>query len=98
MLEHARVVTQLIWEARESRGDLAALWLDLTNAYVSIPNKLVKTALAWHHVPEMIRNLMLDYYNNFRLRVSSGSLTSIVQSRCYSPLWPRTCTRKSIYG
>lgn len=44
-LEHTGEVTQLIWEARESRGDLVALWLDLTNACGSIPHKLVETVL-----------------------------------------------------
>lgn len=35
-LEHTRVVNQLIQEARESKGDLAALWLEQMNAYGSI--------------------------------------------------------------
>ncbi|XP_050957201.1 uncharacterized protein LOC127158092 [Labeo rohita] len=78
-LEHTGVVTQLIREARESRGDLATLWLDLTNAYGSIPHKLVEIALTRHHVPENITNLILDYYNNFLLRVTSGSSTSAWQ-------------------
>ncbi|KAG7525299.1 hypothetical protein JOB18_025050 [Solea senegalensis] len=39
-LEHTGIVTQLIREARENKGDLAVLWLDLTNAYGSIPHKL----------------------------------------------------------
>ncbi|KAL7850072.1 hypothetical protein SRHO_G00194210 [Serrasalmus rhombeus] len=34
-LEHTGVVTQLIREARENKGDLVVLWLSLTNAYVS---------------------------------------------------------------
>ncbi|XP_029943214.1 uncharacterized protein LOC115385372 [Salarias fasciatus] len=78
-LEHTGVVSQLIREARESRGDLATLWLDLTNAYGSIPHKLVETALTRHHVPVTITNLILDYYNNFQLRVTSGPLTSAWQ-------------------
>ncbi|KAK0150652.1 hypothetical protein N1851_008245 [Merluccius polli] len=56
-LEHTGVVTQLIREAREGKGDLAVLWLDLTNAYGSIPHKLVETALERHHVPGKIRDL-----------------------------------------
>ncbi|TWW81809.1 hypothetical protein D4764_01G0016240 [Takifugu flavidus] len=77
-LEHMGVVSQLIREARESRGDLATLWLDLSNAYGSIPHKLVQTALTRHHVPGTITNLILDYYN-FQLRVTTGSLTSACQ-------------------
>ncbi|XP_061896833.1 uncharacterized protein LOC133645919 [Entelurus aequoreus] len=75
-LEHTGVVTQLIREARENKGDLATLWLDLTNAYGSIPHKLVEIALTRHHVPGKICNLIMDYYNNFEARVSSSQVTS----------------------
>lgn len=75
-IEHTGVVTQLIREAREGKGDLAVLWLDLTNAYGSIPHKLVEAALERHHVPQKVKHLILDYYSEFSLRVSSGELTS----------------------
>ncbi|XP_026126685.1 uncharacterized protein LOC113108082 [Carassius auratus] len=75
-LEHTGVVTQLIREARENKGDLAVLWLDLANAYGSIPHKLVEEALNRHHTPKKFRDLILDYYANFHLRVSSGTTTS----------------------
>ncbi|KAL7876168.1 hypothetical protein AOLI_G00111310 [Acnodon oligacanthus] len=50
-LEHTGVVTQLIREARENKGDLVVLWLDLRNTYGSIPHKLVEEALRWYHIP-----------------------------------------------
>lgn len=75
-LEHTGVVTQLLREAREGKGDLTVLWLDLANAYGSIPHKLVELALHRHHVPSKVSDLILDYYNNFRLRVTAGSGTS----------------------
>lgn len=75
-LEHTGAVTQLIREAREGKGDLVVLWLDLANAYGSIPHKLVETMLNRHHVPSKIKDLILDYYNNFRLRVTSGLVRS----------------------
>ncbi|XP_061772124.1 uncharacterized protein LOC133562186 [Nerophis ophidion] len=75
-LEHTGVVTQLIREARENKGDLAVLWLDLENAYGSIPHKLVEEALNRHQIPKKFRDLILDYYANFHLRVSSGKTTS----------------------
>ena len=52
------------------------LWLDLANAYGSIPHKLVETTLDRHHIPRKFKDLILDYYGNFRLRVTSGSVTS----------------------
>lgn len=74
-LEHTGVVTQLIREAHEGK-DLSVLWLDLANAYGSIPHKLVELALQHHHVLSKVTDLILDYYNNFRLRVTTWSGTS----------------------
>lgn len=35
-----------------------------------------KTSLIQHHVPDKIRDLILNYYSCFNLRVTSGSTTS----------------------
>ncbi|KAJ3592260.1 hypothetical protein NHX12_007388 [Muraenolepis orangiensis] len=75
-LEHTGVVTQLIREARENKGNLSVLWLDLENAFGSISHKLVQFTLTKHHVPSRCRDLIADYYSNFRMRVSSGAITS----------------------
>ncbi|XP_060938981.1 uncharacterized protein LOC133018922 [Limanda limanda] len=75
-VEHTGVVTQLIREARENKGNLSVLWLDLANAFGSIPHKLVQLTLRKHHVPSRCRDLIADYYSNFRMRVSSGAITS----------------------
>lgn len=56
--------------------DLKVIWLDLTNAYGSIPHKLVQTTMAKCLVPHHIVDLILDYYNQFKIRVSAGSVTS----------------------
>lgn len=61
-LEHTGVVTQLLREARENKRDLVVLWLDLANAYGSMPHKLVLETLERHHVPAAVRELILDYY------------------------------------
>lgn len=50
-LEHTGVVTQLIREAKENKGNLTVLWLYLANAYGSIPHKLVQLTLTKYHVP-----------------------------------------------
>ena len=75
-IEHTGVVSQLICEARENNRNLAVLWLDLANAYGSIPHKVVEETLRRYHVPSSFSNLILDYYNNFNLRVTSGTKTS----------------------
>ncbi|KAJ3582934.1 hypothetical protein NHX12_000088, partial [Muraenolepis orangiensis] len=67
---------RLIREARENKGNLSVLWLDLENAFRPIPHKLVQFTLTKHHVPSRCRDLIADYYSNFRMRVSSGAITS----------------------
>ncbi|KAJ3607591.1 hypothetical protein NHX12_024642 [Muraenolepis orangiensis] len=60
----------------QNKGNLSVLWLDLENAFGSIPHKLVQFTLTKHHVPSRCRDLIADYYSNFRMRVSSGAITS----------------------
>lgn len=45
-------------EARENKGNLSVLWLDLANAFGSIPHKLVHLTLMKHHVPSRCRDLI----------------------------------------
>ena len=74
-IEHTGMVSQLIREARENNGNLAVLWLDLANTYGSILHKVVEETLCRYHVPSSLINLILDYYNNFNLRVTLGTKT-----------------------
>ena len=75
-VEHTGSLTQIIREARENKGDLAVLWLDLMNAYGSIPHKLVQLTLDRYHVPEKTRTLLQDYFDRFRMRFTVGDYTT----------------------
>ena len=66
-------MTQRLREVKENRGDLVVLWLDLANANGSLPHKLVEEALRRHNVPAVICNLRNNYYQNFKMRISSNS-------------------------
>ena len=60
---------QLLIEARVNKGNLVVLWLDLENADGALPHKLVEEVLRRHHIPNIISNLIRDYYNDFHIRV-----------------------------
>ena len=75
-IEHTGVVSQLLREAEEHKGDIAVLWLDLANAYGSMPHKLIAEALKRHHVPDEVCHLRMDYYSGFQQRVKSGTVIS----------------------
>ena len=53
-LEHTGILSQLLREAKENKGDLTVLWLNLANAYGSMPHKLVSEVLERHHVPQIV--------------------------------------------
>ncbi|KAL1276034.1 hypothetical protein QQF64_035657 [Cirrhinus molitorella] len=75
-LEHTSIVTKIIEGAKKNGGDLAVLWLDLTNAYGRIPQKLVDLTLKTYHVPEHFQKLLQHYYNNFNMRFTCGDFTT----------------------
>lgn len=56
-LEPIGVITQLLREAEEGKGDLVLLWLDLANAYGSVRGKFVGEDLRRYHGQ---RNLIQD--------------------------------------
>lgn len=45
-LKHTGVLSQLIWEAKKSKGNLTVVWLDLTNAYGLTPHSLINTTIS----------------------------------------------------
>ncbi|VDH94361.1 Hypothetical predicted protein [Mytilus galloprovincialis] len=48
-IEHTSVLSQIIREAKDSKGELAVVWLDLANAYGTVPHKLVELMLERYH-------------------------------------------------
>ncbi|KAK0139943.1 hypothetical protein N1851_023143 [Merluccius polli] len=62
-LEHTRVLSKIIEDAKRNHGNLAVLWLDLTNAYGMIPHNLVETTLKTYHVPERFQKCFQCYFD-----------------------------------
>ena len=75
-IEHTSVLTQQIKEAKENKTDLAVLWLDLANAFGSIPHKLIEITLRTYHIPESFTELIMHYYDNFKIRFSLNNFTT----------------------
>ena len=78
-LEHTAVLSQLIREAKAGKKNLVITWLDIANAYGSIPHDLIQAALCQAHVPEVICALVESYYNNMKMRFTTASFTTYWQ-------------------
>ena len=70
--EHTSMVWSALKDAKKSKSPLALLWLDLANAYGTVPHKLIEFALKRYHVPENWIKIVLDYYDGLWGRSSSS--------------------------
>ena len=60
--EHMSMVWSALKEAHSSKSDLATIWLDIANAYGSIPHRLIFFALQRYSVPASSISLIKNYY------------------------------------
>ena len=67
-MEHTAILSQLIREAKVEKKDLVVVWLDIANAYGSIPHSLIQLALRRAHVPEEVCKLVESYYADMKIR------------------------------
>ncbi|XP_066271644.1 uncharacterized protein [Branchiostoma lanceolatum] len=67
-------------EAKTSRGDLTVVWLDLANAYGSIPHALIQVALDHYHVPAGVKGMISSYFGGVQLRFRTADFTTQWQS------------------
>ena len=74
--EHTSMVWSALQDCKSSRKSIAILWLDLANAYGSVPHQLIAFALRRYGVPERWIRLVLNYYDGLWSRSSTASSTS----------------------
>ena len=70
----------MVWsalkDARKSKSSVAVLWLDLANAYGSVPHKLIEFALKRYQVPDDWIDLILAYYDGLWGRTTASGISS----------------------
>ena len=62
--EHTQLLQSAIEEAKSSRGDLVVSWLDLSNAFGSIPHAYLTELFGSLPVPQRLRSLLMDIYSD----------------------------------
>jgi hypothetical protein len=75
-VEHISAITQLVREAKINNNSLTVVWLDLANAYGSLPHQLIFKALNHYFVPEHIQNMIKSYYSDVCLRFTTPECTT----------------------
>ena len=59
--------------------NLVTTWLDIANAYGSMPHEVIDISLERAHVPEPVRNLVQSYYSDVRIRFTTKQFTTAYQ-------------------
>ncbi|XP_078587744.1 uncharacterized protein LOC144868686 [Branchiostoma floridae x Branchiostoma japonicum] len=75
-LEHTGVLSQMIREAKVNGSDLTVVWLDLANAYGSIPHALIQVALDHYHIPARVKGMISSYFGGIQMRFKTAQFTT----------------------
>lgn len=75
-IEHSAMIWEQIQSAKRNKSDLRVVWLDLANAYGSVPHQLISYALDFFHIPPCNRTLIAGYFNNFHVCYTSTEVST----------------------
>ncbi|XP_077382825.1 5-azacytidine-induced protein 2 isoform X1 [Festucalex cinctus] len=66
-VEHSTMIWDQIQKAKREKTDLHVVWLDLANAYGSVPHQLINYALEFFHMPPCIKKLIARYFSDLQM-------------------------------
>ena len=75
-IEHVSTIWEAIQQAKVNKDDLNVIWLDLANAYGSVPHRILLKAMDFFHIPEKVKKLIKCYYDTFRMRFTTERFTT----------------------
>jgi len=62
--EHTHILHTVIEQAKQSKRKLVIAWLDLTNAFGSIPHPILNSLFESLPIPDELRRILTDIYSN----------------------------------
>ena len=75
-LEHAQMIWNSLMTAKREKKELHVVWLDLANAYGSVPHNCIKFALKFFHIPEKVADILMQYFGNVFMRFTTTDYTT----------------------
>ena len=63
-LEHSQMIWNSILSAKRNKTELHVIWLDLANAYGSVPHHLIQMALEFFNFPNKVGEIIMKYFNS----------------------------------
>lgn len=78
-LEHASIIWHQIQTAKKERRDLHVVFLDLANAFGSVPHEILWMAFNYFSVPNHITGLVKTYFQDLQFCVTAENTTTAWQ-------------------
>ncbi len=75
-LEHNSIIWHQIQTAKKERKELHVLFLDLANAYGSVPRSFLCAAFDFFQVPTIITNLVKHYFQDLQFCLTTSGFTT----------------------
>jgi hypothetical protein len=77
--EHTFVLQSLVLDAKRHQKNLCLAWLDLRNAFGSVPHEVIRITLSHMGVPDSVVNLVMNIYTNAttEIKTPAGSTPGI---------------------
>jgi len=75
IVSNTQALSQMIREAKASKGDLTVVLLDLANACKSIPQALIHAALDHYHIPLHIKEIT-SYFGGIQIWFKTAQFTN----------------------
>ncbi len=66
-MKHSAVILDQNQTAKHNKSDLHVVWLDLANAYGSVPHQLIRFALNFFYIPPCIQSLITNYFDSLQV-------------------------------
>ena len=99
VLEHTSMMAYLINKARIKQRSALITLLDLKNTFGEVHNNLIKSVIAYHHVPDAIQSIVTSLHTDFHSYIISDGFSTpaflfkrgVLQGDCLSPLLFNMC-------
>jgi hypothetical protein len=75
-LEHSSMIWHQIQMAKVEKRDLHVVFLDLANAFGSVPHELLWSAFRFFHIPDTITNLVKSYFQDLQFCFTTSEFTT----------------------
>ncbi len=75
-VEHASMIWEQIQTTKREKKDLHIIWLELANAYGSVPHLLIAYALEFFYIPDNIRTMIMNYFQDMHMCFALKKVTT----------------------